>query len=331
MDSQSQEDFDDTWAGLVPEQPDHNNPWPKWILMAVAGLIIICLCGFGTYWLVREFVLEPPPTAIVEVPTLEITTPETAPSSDTPTVESAEPTDTPSLVPTVTVVEEPTTEPTEQPIQLTDIEAVRLAVPPIIDGVLDEWGAAPTFQSNHIVYTIDGWDGTDDLVALWRLAWDSSNLYIGVEVNDDIHVQTQTGQLIFRGDSLDMQFDTDRDGDFAPRLSPDDFQIIYSPGDFGALPPSAVRFRGSEEGQIPEFPGHGITLQSRATTNGYILEAAIPWSDINLNPAEGIVIGLALNANDNDSSGTAAQEVMKSHIASRTLTDPTSWGTLTLR
>jgi hypothetical protein len=43
-----------------------------------------------------------------------------------------------------------------------------------------------------------------------------------------------------------------------------------------------------------------------------------------------MVMGLALNANDNDTPGTAAQEVMMSHVASRTLTDPTSWGTLTL-
>ena len=36
-------------------------------------------------------------------------------------------------------------------------------------------------------------------------------------------------------------------------------------------------------------------------------------------------------ANDNDTPGTAVQEVMKSHVATRTLTDPTGWGTLTLR
>ena len=38
-----------------------------------------------------------------------------------------------------------------------------------------------------------------------------------------------------------------------------------------------------------------------------------------------------LNANDNDTSGTAVQEIMKSHVPSRTLTDPSSWGSLTLQ
>jgi hypothetical protein len=74
-----------------------------------------------------------------------------------------------------------------------------------------------------------------------------------------------------------------------------------------------------------------VTLQARQTPEGYNLEAAIPWNDLNLAPAPGLLIGLSLNANDNDSPGTAAQEIMKSHISTRTFTDPSSWGTLTLR
>jgi hypothetical protein len=129
-----------------------------------------------------------------------------------------------------------------------------------------------------------------------------------------------------------MQFDTNRDGDFGDGLSPDDFQITLSPGDFTALPPSAARFQGTENGQILDAPGdHNLTLMAQQTVSGYTLEAAIPWSDLNLVPTEGLLIGLALNATDNDSPGTAVQEVMKSNVLTRTLTDPTSWGSLTLR
>jgi hypothetical protein len=70
---------------------------------------------------------------------------------------------------------------------------------------------------------------------------------------------------------------------------------------------------------------------SQPTAVGYNVEEAIPWSDLNLAPVEGLILGLALNANDNDTPGTAVQEVMKSHIASRTLTDPSGWGTLIFR
>jgi hypothetical protein len=67
------------------------------------------------------------------------------------------------------------------------------------------------------------------------------------------------------------------------------------------------------------------------TAGGYILEAAVPWSDLSLTPQEGLVIGIALNANDNDTPGPAVQEVMMSHVSTRTLTDPRGWGTLTLK
>jgi len=62
-----------------------------------------------------------------------------------------------------------------------------------------------------------------------------------------------------------------------------------------------------------------------------VLEAAIPWRDLNLTPAPGLILGLAVNVNDNDRPGTAAQEVMKSSVSSRRFGDPTSWGTLTLQ
>jgi hypothetical protein len=74
-----------------------------------------------------------------------------------------------------------------------------------------------------------------------------------------------------------------------------------------------------------------VTVAAQQTDKGYNLEAAIPWSDLELTPAAGAVIGLALNANDNDTPGTAVQEVMMSHVAGRTLTNPTTWGTLTLQ
>jgi hypothetical protein len=212
------------------------------------------------------------------------------------------------------------------------VEAVRLPAAPVIDGSLAEWAAVPGWSSAFVVYQTAGWDGSDDLQATWRLAWDASNLYIGVEVIDDIHVQTQSGNQIYRGDSVDMQVDTNRTGDFGPGLSPDDFQLTLSPGDFTALPPSAFRSQGSTDGRILDAPGgHHITLAAQRTVVGYNLEAAIPWSDLNLAPSEGLVLGLALNANDNDTPATAVQEVMKSHVTTRTLTDPTGWGTLTLR
>jgi hypothetical protein len=242
-----------------------------------------------------------------------------------PTVTASNP-----INPTVTLPGQVVTVP--PPTNSSNVEAVQLAAPPTIDGSLAEWSGITTYSSAFRVFNAQSWDGTDDLTAVWRLAWDATNLYIGVEVTDNQHVQIQTGNQIFRGDSLDMQFDTNRNGDFGAGLSPDDFQITFSPGDFATLPPSAFRFQGRDTGAILDAPGgHHVTLQALQTSTGYTLEAAIPWSDLALTPQAGLVIGIALNASDNDTPGTAVQEVMMSHVSTRTLTDPRGWGTLTLK
>ncbi len=335
------DEIDDTWADLVPEQPKKRERLPLWIAIIAIVLVLGCLCAAGAFIISQEIlpgmaevdipdvptsqIIDPVETSVTEVAAVEPT--QSVTEMPPPTIEGvASP--TLALAATATVIPSIT----EAPQINRDVEAKRLTTPPVIDGLLDEWLVEPAFLSAFLVYQVTGWDGSDDLSAAWRLAWDEANLYIGVEVADDTHVQTQFGNQIFRGDSLDIQFDTDRLGDLGPALSPDDFQITFSPGDFGSLPPSAFRFQGTPGGQILDAPGgHHVILQANQTAAGYNLEAAIPWSDLNLTPAAGLLIGLSLNANDNDSPGTAAQEIMKSHISTRTLTDPSSWGTLTLR
>jgi hypothetical protein len=199
----------------------------------------------------------------------------------------------------------------------------------VIDGDLVEYAAAPAISSAFRVYNSSSWDGSADLAATWRLLWDEQNLYIGVEVEDDIHVQTQTGNQIFRGDSLDMQIDTAPAAN-ASQVNPETYQIIFSPGNFGSLGESAFRFQGTSNGRLVDAPGHSISVEAQQTTGGYTLEAAIPWQDLDVTPTGGRRLGLALNANDNDQLGEAIQEVMMSHVSTRTLTDPQSWGILVL-
>lgn len=200
----------------------------------------------------------------------------------------------------------------------------------MIDGDLSEWEGIPAVLSAFQVFQVAGWDDTADLEAIWRVVWDDNNLYLAASIQDDTHVQTESGNLVYRGDSLEIQVDTDRVGDFAPKPSPDDFQILLSPGDFETLPPSAFRFQGTNFGGISDAPGHHITIAAQPMAEGYTLEAAIPWTDLNMRPQAGLVLGVALNANDNDKPGTAVQEVMMSHVSTRGLTDPTTWGTLAL-
>lgn len=303
-----------------PEQPKEK-PWLVWLGVGAVILFLIGVCIVGASFLFRQFEARTAPPATLVVPTSSVAT------------AVPEPTD-PSLAPTATLPqEEPEPESaTAVPLGLGGVAASQLLAPPAIDGNLSEWTAVAVTESSFRVYSHSSWDGSDDVSAAWQLAWDANNLYIGVSVTDDVHVQNQTGNQIFRGDSVDMQFDTDKDGDFGDGLSPDDFQITFSPGDFAGLPPSAFRFQGTNNGRIQDAPGgNHVTIAAQPTALGYNLEAAIPWSDLALSPSPGLVIGLALNVSDNDSPGTAVQEVMKSHISTRTLTNPTGWGTLVLK
>lgn len=309
------QDWDNLWSGLDPQQPGAGR-CGCWLAMALLSLVLLAACLAGAYLVWQRFglplqpgLLLAPPTAISPAGTVE---------SESPISSISE---TPSLAPTVTL-------PSNQ--AATDVVARQVAAAPILDGYLDEWVDGPAYDSQFRVFTAQQWDGTDDVTATWHLAWDSNNLYVAAQVADDIHVQTQTGNQIFRGDGLSLQIDGERAADFGPTLSPDDFQINLSPGDFGGIAPSAHRFRGSNDGTMPDAPGHRIELAALQTEQGYNVEAAIPWRDIGLTPALGLVIGVALNVNDNDTPGTAVQELMKSHIATRAFRDPTSWGTLTL-
>jgi hypothetical protein len=201
---------------------------------------------------------------------------------------------------------------------------------PQVDGALDDWPDGPTIRSAYRVYAYDGWDGSSDLDATWRLSWDEGRLYVAVQVVDDTHVQTQEGPLVYQGDSVELQIDINPEAG-ATRVNPATTQVILSPGDFASIPPSAARFRGTEGGDLPHTPGHSIDVAARQTPDGYVLEAAIPWANLNLTPAAGMRLGMALNANDNDTPGVARQEVMLSSAEGRTLTNPATWGTLILQ
>ena len=200
----------------------------------------------------------------------------------------------------------------------------------VVDGNLEDWAMPPVTSSEHIVYQHPDWDESDDLFVNWLLTWDASYLYLGVAVLDDTHVQTETGNRIFRGDSVSLQIDTDRDGDLSDFISPDDFQIDISPGDFETIPPSAVQYQGTDSRGLQEITTN-ILVGAQKADFGYLLEAAIPWSSLNMTPVDGQIIGLALNATDDDNPETDIQELFISNVAGRDYNNPSSWGTLTLR
>ena len=245
-----------------------------------------------------------------------------------------EPVPTPFLTPTppeaIVVERSSSNKPVVTPPPSGSVTAQYVNAPFSADGDLAGWTEIPSYASTFSVASVGGWDESDDLQAFWRLAWDDINLYVAVLVVDDVHVQTQTGNLIYLGDSVELQIDTQRSADLGQPINRDDFQLILSPGDFDALQPSVVLLRGTDAGQLADEPSSGIVLSSAQLPTGYVLEAVVPWSSLDVRPYSGLELGLALNASDNDTPATAQQEVVKSHVAQRQLGQPSTWGLLIL-
>lgn len=227
----------------------------------------------------------------------------------------------------------PTPRVTGTPVAAVDtsiVTAPRLASPPALDGNLADWPINPNAFSNYTVYSAPSWNGSDDITVSWRIGWTDQALFVAADVTDDVIAQTQTGNLTYLGDSLELQFDTNINADFGFGVTEDDFQIEISPGNFAGLPAEAYRFRGTPGGTHRDDPGHAIVVVSARSGAGYIIEARIPWGDLSITPSAGLQLGANLNVNDNDSPGVALQELMKSNVSTRTYRDPQTWGRLIL-
>lgn len=206
------------------------------------------------------------------------------------------------------------------------VTAAFLASAPTIDGDLAEWTSA-AHAVDQIVFGAANWTGVSDLSGSFHIGWDDAHLYVGVRVRDDRHVQISTGRYLYRGDAVEIQLDADLPGDYhVAALNADDYQLGLSPGNFGSLPPEAyLWYPAALEGARPT-----VSVAARQTSDGYTLEARIPWSVFGVTPGAGKSFGFALSLSDNDQAGSALQQSMVSSVATRRLTNPTTWGTLVL-
>jgi len=317
---------------------------PRWFFFVGAvALLLLCLVPLGV-WAISDLLAGADPAVTMERPAAgSVATVTTTPLSalrDTPTstptttvAPTATPTPSPTAMPTATSSPAATSIPLPRlsPTTSPNLLGWRTSEAPTIDGNLEEWGDISAYVATHRTHQDVSWDGTEDLVPVWQIKWDDRFFYFGVAVSDDRHVQTRQDDQVYRGDSVEIQLDTDPFTDAGvTELSPDDFQIILSPGDFQNVPPVAVRLRGDFPGRFQVVPGHNIIVDAQPAAGGYMLEAAIPWSDLNVTPRAGLIMGAVLNCTDNDTPGTAVQEVVMSSIESRRYADPTTWGMITL-
>ncbi|HEY9077632.1 MAG TPA: sugar-binding protein [Anaerolineaceae bacterium] len=202
------------------------------------------------------------------------------------------------------------------------------STPPVIDGSWLDW-TEKAYPAEYIVYGLTNWSGTQDLQSSFKIAWDDTNLYIAVKVIDDKYVQNATGEDIYKSDSIEILLDTNVKDDFSSTvLNNDDYQLGISPGN-----PSTS---GQREAYLwyptaKKGPKTTVLIGSEGGDGLYRVEAAIPWSVFGIVPVDGMHLGFVLSVSDNDDTSKSVQQSMASHIQKRVLTNPTTWGDLTLK
>lgn len=210
------------------------------------------------------------------------------------------------------------------------LNAARIAAPRL-DGDLREWtGSAVKVEA--VVYGADAYGGPDDLGGQVWLGWDDQNLYLAARVTDDQISQPARGAAMYQSDSLELQWDTDLQGDFdSNEFDADDWHIGLMPGIPGvggaeAYVWSPQALTGAEAGIRV---ASSLALQGDQA-RGYQLEAAIPWRLIGVTPQGGQTFGLAVSFSDNDTPAPA-QQTMLSTSPTRRWHQPTTFNTLVLQ
>lgn len=187
--------------------------------------------------------------------------------------------------------------PVEQFDALSYTVAARATGEIVIDAQLDDWPLALStplvlgLPEQLIAHHPRG--GTEDETrAVVYVCWDERAVYLAALVDDDILSSPASGHTVYKNDGLEVYFDIDHDGDAEiDHYNGDDFQygLFWSQG--APLVWNWSQFNGVS-------PGASIAGATRA--GGYVLEAAIPWSELGATPRAGLHLGFNVALTDDD-------------------------------
>jgi hypothetical protein len=257
------------------------------------------------------------PTDIPPLPTVAVATNTTAPTF--------------TLIPVVVATPVP---PTPDPMIRPggSFIARYVTTAPVLDGTYEEWiEKTEKYKLPYRVYGAGNWKNQADLEGAFGAVWDNTNLYISVKVTDDSYNQRKSGEMLYKGDSVEILIDANLYGDYyVQSLGGDDFQIGLSAGNpaAGINPEAYIWYPAAKKGTSTAIQ---MSKVFETGSNIYRVEAAIPWSLPGISPKDGLHIGFAVSISDNDSTTSDGQDTMISTTAYRNFLNPTTWGELILR
>lgn len=169
---------------------------------------------------------------------------------------------------------------------------------PEIDGAADDWHAPLFYEFPSPPAASHEWSGPSDLHGRFAFGYDWENLYIAVEVVDDVLAQPHDDWSIWRGDSVQIALD--------PLVTRDTVEYTTNQHEIGL---TIVRKERSLvwrwHGRIGQNEGEVGTARVRALRSDAagrtLYEAAVPFRELApLHPMLRPHTGISLVLNDND-------------------------------
>ncbi|MDP8216260.1 MAG: glucoamylase family protein [Candidatus Kaelpia imicola] len=130
----------------------------------------------------------------------------------------------------------------------------------------------------------------DDLASEFSLGWDEESLYLWVEVTDNEVLVEDIPDKIYKQDSIEVY------------ITPENKNLYWGNKkqfQFG-FAPSGSRKESLHYAWFQNRVFEEIELKSKITESGYILEIAIPFEILGIEPEPGLKIGFSIAVNDFD-------------------------------
>ena len=161
-----------------------------------------------------------------------------------------------------------------------------------IDGQTDDW-AAQGFRVEIMKDESGRYLPAGDFDAGFRLGWDDNGLLVLARSRDDMFVESPSEAELWRLDGIEMFMATRKGG-------PDMVQPCVTPGMDPQYP--ALRWYIHDYRQDPDLTKEPATIEaaSARTSDGYVIEACLPWKNLGLAPKVGDEIAFQIYINDAD-------------------------------
>jgi hypothetical protein len=190
----------------------------------------------------------------------------------------------------------------------TTIVCPQVTFPPTLEGRLDDWPALP----QAVLATAEDWrpaapqyaeyGGPDDVSGEVWLAWDSSALYLGLQVRDNALVRPRSIASIDHGDSVVLSF-----GGAQSASRPAGEPQVVNEFVVALLRSGYPVFRAKPADRAGELRSVSVGIDAPEEGGGVrrvVYELGIPWSELApLRPASGVRFTLNVSLCDDDGAG----------------------------